>query len=465
MRSGNAAGLLMAGMLALTATRAPAQEPPYTAPPPPPGFDAHRPLEREDYLRKNERGYFTGLPLANYDPNTGFGFGARGYFFWNGSRADPLFAYTPYLQRVFLQAFFTTGGLQFHWLDYDVPSIQGSAYRFRSQLIMYRNIDEHYFGIGSRAMAPLSYAGSTMQYGSYDRYAADLERVTPQGTTYARTDSYDHLQPLALVSIERTLLRGLVRPLVGLGFTYHRLRDYTGRQVTAVGADGQSVQAPQAPTRLSEDCAARLIVGCDGGWDNFLRLGLSFDTRDFEPDPNHGVFIDAALDLGTAVLGSRYAWVRFLLSPRIYISPLPRLADLVIAARGTLQVQSRDTPFFEMKLIPWTEDPRNGLGGLRTLRGYKQDRFVGPVMTLLNAELRWTFVRFQVVGQKIALIAVPFVDLGAVFDRLDDVQLGGWRRGQGAALRISWNLATIVTIDYGRSAEDSGLYINFNHIF
>jgi hypothetical protein len=118
-----------------------------------------------------------------------------------------------------------------------------------------------------------------------------------------------------------------------------------------------------------------------------------------------------------------------------------------------------------MRLIPWTEDPRNGLGGLRTMRGFKQDRFVGPVMSLFNLEARWTFVRFQVLKQKLALIAVPFLDLGATHDRLADVSLADWRPSLGAALRISWNLATIITIDYGRSKEDSGLYINFNHIF
>jgi hypothetical protein len=86
-------------------------------------------------------------------------------------------------------------------------------------------------------------------------------------------------------------------------------------------------------------------------------------------------------------------------------------------------------------------------------------------MTLSNAELRWTFYRFQVLRQKIGLIAVPFLDLGAVWDRLSAVRAGGWKRGQGAALRISWNLATIITVDYGWSSEDSGLYINFNHMF
>jgi hypothetical protein len=434
-------------------------------PPPPPGFDAHRPLDGDDYLRKNERGYLTGLPLANYDPNTGFGFGARGYFFWNGTRSDPLFAYTPYLQRVFLQAFFTTGGLQFHWLDYDVPTIAGTPYRFRSQVLFIRNTDEHYFGVGDRSMAPLSFPGSPGRYATYQAYAADLEKVTAQGTTYARYDSYRHTQPVALISLEHSVFRGLVRPLAGLGFTYHRLHDYTGEAVRAVAPDGRETDAPMAPTRLRDDCQQRLIVGCDGGWDNFFRFGLSFDTRDFEPDPNHGVFVDAALDIGSSVLGSRYSWVRFMLAPRVYVSLLPRLADLVLAVRGTFQAQTAGTPFFGMKLIPYTEDPRYGLGGLRTLRGFKQDRFVGPVMTLFNGELRWTFVRFEVKHQKLALIAVPFLDLGAVHDRLAEVDLVGWKRTQGAALRISWNLATIVTVDYGRSSEDSGLYINFNHIF
>jgi hypothetical protein len=35
----------------------------------------------------------------------------------------------------------------------------------------------------------------------------------------------------------------------------------------------------------------------------------------------------------------------------------------------------------------------------------------------------------------------------------------------GAVLRLSWNLATLVTVDYGISAEDAGLYVNFGHMF
>ena len=219
------------------------------------------------------------------------------------------------------------------------------------------------------------------------------------------------------------------------------------------------------PTRLSEDCAAGLLQGCGGGWDNYVRFGISFDTRDFEPDPNSGVFADIAADLGTVALGSDFDFVRGLVAVRGYYSPVPEHADLVLGARGTFQWQSRGVPFFSSNTMPYTEDTRSGLGGIRTLRGFQQDRFVGRVLTLLNVEVRWTFYRFELLRQKFALMAVPFVDAGRVYDNLGDLTFDGWRRGQGAAFRISWNLATIVTVDYGFSSEDTGLYINFNHQF
>ena len=68
-------------------------------------------------------------------------------------------------------------------------------------------------------------------------------------------------------------------------------------------------------------------------------------------------------------------------------------------------------------------------------------------------------------GQKFAFIVVPFVDAGRSYDRFAQLGEHDWQTSYGGAFRISWNLATIVTIDYGVSHEDSGFYINFNHIF
>jgi len=423
-------------------------------PPAPDGFGGKQPISASDYLHKNEGGYFTGLPLANYDSNTGVGFGARGYYYYNGRHRDALFAYTPYLLRVFLQVFATTRGLQFHWLDLDAPTVAGKPIRLRSQLIFQRNTDQHYFGLGSRAMQPLGFTGGPRRYRRFDDYQAALDRPDSSGQTRGRYDQYLLVQPLWLLSFESSAFGGLVRPLAGLGFSYTGVHP-------AYDARGATVAA----TRLQEDCATSIVRGCTGGWNNFFRFGLSFDTRDYEPDPNRGVFIDAALDVGSRVLGSGYEWARFMLSPRVYFDPFGRWLDLVFAGRATFQVQSQSSPFFSMNFLPYTEDPRTGLGGLRTLRGYKQDRFVGPVMGLLNAELRWTFLRLETLGQRFAFIAVPTMDLGATYDRVADVRSGGWKRSQGGALRISWNMATILTTEYAFSEEDSAFYVNFNHMF
>jgi hemolysin activation/secretion protein len=150
---------------------------------------------------------------------------------------------------------------------------------------------------------------------------------------------------------------------------------------------------------------------------------------------------------------------------RGYWSPFPRVADLVLAARGVYEVQSKGAPFFSMNSFPFTEDPRVGMGGVRTIRGYQQDRFVGSVMALTNYEIRWTFAQTRILEQRFAFIAVPFLDMGRVFDSVRNTSLAGWNRSQGGGLRIAWNLATIIMIDYGVSQEDSGLYINFTHIF
>jgi outer membrane protein assembly factor BamA len=421
-------------------------------------------LAPDDLAHKKDGGYVTGLPLVAYGTDIGLGLGARAYYYWDGHPDDPRFADTPYLYRLFLQAFVSTRGLQFHWLDFDAPRILDTPYRIRSQLIYARNINSNYFGYGERALDPLRFPGSRA-YSSYADYAADQQRIGADGRAYTRYDQYDVVRPVVIASIERLFDDDRIRVLAGLGIAYGGVHDYTGKQVDAIDAAGAGTQAIEAPTRLSEDCARHLLVGCGGGRDNYLRLGISYDTRDYEPDPNTGGFFDLALDAGTAALGSQFDYVRVMAAARGYWSPIPELADLVVAGRLMFEGQTNGTPFFAMDSLPFTEDPRTGLGGNRTLRGFRQDRFVGSVMTLANAELRWTFGHLTVWGQRFGLIAAPFFDAGRPYDALGQLSLRNWRASYGGALRVAWNLATIVTIDYGVSSEDTGFYVNFNHIF
>lgn len=422
-------------------------------------------LSPADLARKNERGYVTGLPLVAYSTDIGFGAGARAYYYWNGRRDDARFATTPYLHRVFLQGFVSTRGIQFHWLDYDAPALAGSPYRVRAQLIFMRNVNSNYFGLGDAALAPLAFPGAPgTTYGDYADYAA-AQQLATGGVAYTKYDQFDLVRPIGLGSVERSVLGDTVRVLAGLGASYAWIDDYTGETVDAIDAAGAQTTATEAETRLAADCAAGRVVGCDGGFDNYLRLGIAYDTRDFEPDPNRGVFADLAIDAATVALGSDYDYLRVLGTARGYWSPAPDAVDLVVAGRALLQVQTDGVPLTSTSTLPFTDDPRAGLGGHRTLRGYREQRFVGPVMALVNAEVRWTFARFTLWRQKFGLIAAPFVDAGRSFDDVGGLTVRDWRAGFGGALRISWNLATLVTIDYGRSGEDAGLYINFGHIF
>jgi hemolysin activation/secretion protein len=128
-------------------------------------------------------------------------------------------------------------------------------------------------------------------------------------------------------------------------------------------------------------------------------------------------------------------------------------------------MQTAGTPFFAMSTLAFTDVDRLGLGGLWSLRGYRQERFVGPVAALANLELRWTFVAFDVLSQHLALAVVPFLDLGRVFDRVGDASRKGWKPGSGGALHIAWNDATIINFTLGSSSEGTELYMDLGNQF
>ncbi|HSO34934.1 MAG TPA: DUF5982 domain-containing protein [Labilithrix sp.] len=420
-----------------------------------------------DIADKRDGSYFTGLPLVNGDPDTGIGFGARVLWFDNGARDQAMFEATPYRHRLYAQLFFTTNGYQYHTLDYDAPYLRGSPFRLRASLIYEKNIASNYFGLGERSLGRLSFPGSRERYASLSDYDDQLRRLRPDGTAFTRENQYILERPAASATLERDFFGGVVRAAVGLKLAYASVRQWTGETVLADDpASGRSdVEAQSAPTRLDRECAAGLVVGCGGGVDNTLKLGVAYDTRDFEPDPSSGVFVELTGELSGKYTLSDYDFARVTFSPRVYYSPIPKLADLVVAGRLLASVQSEGTPFFELNQLSFADYDRPGLGGLRTLRGFKQDRFVGRVATLATLELRWTFYKLALKKQRFGLMLVPFLDVGRVFDAVSDFELRRFRNGQGAGLRVAWNQATIIVIDYGVSREGSSLYVNFNHPF
>jgi len=296
-----------------------------------------------DASSKVEGGFADGLPLVGYDTNLGLGLGVGAHYTLTGSRADPLFEYTPYRHRFYAQAYVTTGGYQQHILSYEGFFVGGTPYRLRAVLTFERNTDANYFGDGSASLADLSYRGTS--YSTYDAAA---------GAAGPRYFHYGYDKPQGQVLLERSLLGGRVRALYGLNVIYESITRY---------------DSAGAPTKLGIDCAAHAVIGCDGGWNDSLRAGLAFDTRDFDPDPNSVVFIDSTGQWSAKGFGSSADYVRWTTAARAYYSPFPKRADVVLAGRFLYSIQSAGVPFFAANTLP------GGHGVLHRLR----NDVLGPV--------------------------------------------------------------------------------------
>ncbi|MEN8146045.1 MAG: DUF5982 domain-containing protein [Campylobacterota bacterium] len=404
-------------------------------------------LTPEQIADKREGMYVTGLPLVNYDADKGFGYGLRVYLYDNGDRESELFKVTPYKHQLYAQFFQTTNGWSYHMLHYDAPYIGNSLFRLTGEIVYEKNTQANYFGTTAESMNNLSDTLGT----SYTTAEEQQNALDTQGSRYY--NRYLLVKPKAEINLARDFFGGLVRLSAGVNLSHATITDYNNTIVL----DQHNQQS-----KLAEDKES--LIGYEGGWDNGIKLAAVYDSRDFAPNPKNGSIHDLSIGLYGKFLGSDFKHQRYSFSTRNFYTP-DTAKFFTLAVRGVYVVQKGDTPFYNQSIISFADEHKNGLGGLRSLRGYQQDRFVADVKVLGNIETRFNFYKLYTLGQTFDFMAVPFVDGGKVFDRVSDTDLKDYRYTYGAGVRIAWNQATIIMIDYGQSVEDSGLYVNFNHIF
>ncbi|WP_406600665.1 Omp85 family outer membrane protein [Leptospira sanjuanensis] len=463
-------------------------------------IDRVKQMCKKDLDNKKEGWYPTGLPLINSDPNEGIGYGVRAYAYNNGKKSDPFFEYTPYRLRFFAQYFNTTKNAQYHQLSLDMPYVANTQWRLRADALLTITPTTLYFGVGESTLKPLTYQErnqpgapqvTNAQYGSqestfmYQRPGGPGDPVELGGRTYSGipagpafnvTDRmynrYTIQTPQLNFSTERSFFHGTVRLVAGFRLSNNIVQANDGKFVKSIDPifDGtplsNSGEVPNAKTRLTEDAESGKILGYHGGFVNTAKVGLVYDTRDFEPDPNSGVFLEATYEKATKTIGSNFDFQKYFGHAKFFYSPFPKTFEkLVLASRFGFGISDGDVPFFEYRNLWGTESTVSGLGGLRTLRGYKQDRFVGRAMGFGTVEVRWKFYDFSVGGEYFALNLVPFWDFGRVWNDEHKAGLLDYKYSHGLGLRIAWNQATIIMIDYAVSREDKQLFVNFSHVF
>ena len=427
---------------------------------PRPEFMRNKPFIPDLLLREKREGrYVTGMPAIGWDDEEGFNLGAFAEFYDNGSKDDPFFRTAPYRRKAFLGAVFATAGVIRILGRWDQPYINDSPYRLRVDLLVEENPINNYFGVGDDSLKKLNYPGFPGNFDTYAEYRNSVDRRLPDGTTYATYNQYQSTEVRLETAVERDMMGGLLRPLVGLKIGHVDVNDYTFDKVSARGG-----KAIQRPTKLFEDCVVGIVTGCNGGWDNYLKLGLSYDTRDFEPDPSQGILAQGTAEISTKLLGSQFEYQRLTFSTKLYYSLFPELTRLVFASRITYSMQFGAVPVFSLPYYAYNTRDRKGLGGLDTFRGYKRNRFVGRSGIIVNGELRWSFAETNFVGQHLRFALAPFVDTGRIFDEVD-LSMRNWRIGYGAGLRLIWNLSTVISFDLGLSGEDEIFYMELGTQF
>ncbi|NMO17905.1 BamA/TamA family outer membrane protein [Pyxidicoccus fallax] len=351
------------------------------------------------------------LPLVSFSSDTGFGYGGVGgmYLYAPGK--------VPYAHAIGAQVFFSSAGVQSHYIRYDGPQLIGQL-RLEGRLEYRREMRSPYFGAGNQSAPDFRGDESDPRY-NFNKGAPGFW-VRLRGRPFGPT---------------------------------HPLQSYVG-----YGWRHTSVDTYEASMLLKEK-----PVGFEGGSTGQLLAGVLWDTRDDESDPTEGGVEELALRVSGVGTGSRYHYAGITLSERRYLRLTSRLT---LAHRVTLDMLFGDVPFYE-----WSNtggvNVSEGIGGMSSVRGIERNRFSGNIKAFSNTELRFQAAQLQVFGQSMKLGAVMFMDFGRVWHPgVSDGKWYEWHPGIGGGVRLA-RRAAVVRMDYARSTETGRqrFYLTFGHMF
>ncbi|MCU0845117.1 MAG: DUF5982 domain-containing protein [Spirochaetes bacterium] len=407
----------------------------------------------EDTLAKKKEGWYpTGLPLVNFSSDDGFGYGVRGYVYYNGSKDDPYFDSTPYFMQLYAQFFATTGGVYYHELNLDMPYFMGTKFRILSAAVLNKDKNANFFGLGADNAKRNFYDNTDKEYSKYSDFQEDFLDLPGN----EKWHKYSISKPKFYFYLFRDITEGL-KLMLGAEFKKIEISPWDNKEFD------NHVQNETLLTKWNNE---KGVPGFDGGWTNFGRIGIGYDTRDFEPDPKKGYYAEYCFEVATEVLGSEYDFTKHNVQLMYFLTPFN---PLTFGLRAGYTTSANEIPFYEMDYFGFALNRRQGLGGNRTLLGYKKSRFVGKTMTVANADARFQFWEIAGGGQRFVFKLIGFFDTGNVYDEaanpFDSPRWGDYHHSYGGGLAIAWNLSTIVHFLYGMSEEDSAISIDFNYKF
>ncbi len=429
-----------------------------------------------DLEKKREGTFITGIPDFSSDPVTGFGFGVRTNVYWNGKRTNPFFAYTPYLAKLKANAAYYSSNARELILSLDAPYYKGTRWRFKIDFKAQQNPANLYFGSTEATLGELRLPSTPNGGETYSTYTAfDKARKTlrPGGigeagfVTDALSNRFRETEYMLNLKADYALgKKGVWRIMGGYEIQHLSYKTFEGTEAEAIDpVTGQETTAPNGTSLLRRDFQQGSIDGLDGGWVSIFQTALIFDTRDFEPDPTRGYYLEVANEYSDPVIGSQFGFDKLFIQARGY-RKLPIGQRTVLGGRlGIGNIFGNNAPFFEFQ-DQWSPDGSiNALGGKQSLRGHRANRFLARSLAFANLELRYRFFETRWGKQRFAFTLAPFFDAGTVRDNWQDLDFSSLKTSYGGGLRVAWNQSTILSFDFGVSKEDKLFYFGIGQAF
>jgi len=361
----------------------------------------------------------SGVPALNFDADEGFGYGV----------ILALYAYdassTSYRWTVQPTVFLTTEGRRDYTLFFDAPARPDHPWRITSFVGREQQLSTPYYGVGNESLYDAALETGATRY--FYRYGRDRSRAT--------------------ADVQHAILNPSLRVLVGGGASIDRIN------LTPFDSGHTLIQG-----ELSNHPPATAHT-------NYLRAGLTWDTRDREIGTQSGTWADVIVQRTDKSLGATNDYTRWTATARHY---QPLGGRLTLANRLLVQNTTGDVPFYVLSEVQTTQKPQDGLGGSSTVRGLPKDRYIGKGIGVSNNELRWRAADFTLRSRPSSLVLSGFADVGRVWTDGVDLSTAGneLHVGYGGGARLGFGSSFVIAVDVGHSAQSTApIYIGLGYMF
>lgn len=205
---------------------------------------------------------------------------------------------------------------------------------------------------------------------------------------------------------------------------------------------------------IGEKFDSTSVPGIGGFRAHAQKIGLVYSTLDSPTLPTWGGYAKASVEASVKRFGSSADYRHYEAEVKAYY-PLMNARFISVGRLAYNQTLGHDVPFLE----------RSILGGENSLRGYGRNRFIDSSYFLCNLEERIRLFRWEIFDVNADWEIAPFIDLGAVMERLDKAGGRSFEFNPGIGFRAVVRPNIVGRVDLGIGKEGPAVFVGLGYPF